>query len=102
MKRHMIMFLSLLPPSYMAAPIREVVNILISSTTKETTLNPIVHNISNIDMDINTLRRRSASSSMNSSKVSSVYLTVSSILYHERMEIQSNNLPWSKQVEIYE
>jgi len=29
---------------------REVVNTLISSTTKETTLNPIVHNISNIDM----------------------------------------------------
>jgi len=81
------MLLSLLPPSYMVAPIREVANTLIPNTTKETTLNPIVHNISNMDIDINTSRGRSAFSSTNSSRTSLVQSATSSIPYHERMEI---------------
>ena len=101
MKKHMIMLLSLLPSSYMVAPIREVVNTLIPGTIKETTLNPIVYNTSNMDMDINTSSGRSASSSMNSLRVSSMYSAASSIPYYERMKIQRNNLPWNKQVEIY-
>ena len=95
------MLLSLLLPSYIVVPIREVVNTLISSTTKETTLNPVVHNISNMDMNINTPRGRLAFSSMNSSRASLVYLATSSISYYKRMKIQSNNLPWNKQIEIY-
>jgi len=51
-------------------------------------------------MKIDTPRGRSVSSSVNSSRELSTHLSVSSISYHKRMEIQSNSLPWSKQVEI--
>jgi len=54
-----------------------------------------------MDMDINTSRKRSTSSNTNSSRVSSVYLKASSIPYYKRMKIQSNNLLWSKQIEIH-
>ena len=60
----------------------------------------MVRDNSNMDMDIDTPRERSASSSTNSSRASSVYSNLSSIPYHERMEIQSNKLTWDKQVEI--
>jgi len=81
------MLLSLLLPSYMVAPIREVVNTLIPNTTKETTLNPIVHNTSNMDIDINTPRGRLAFSSTNSLRTSLVQSVASSIPYYERIEI---------------
>ena len=45
-------------------------------------------------------RERSASSSTNSSRALSAHSNLSSIPYHERMEIQSNKLTWDKQVEI--
>ena len=54
-----------------------------------------------MDMDINTSRKRSTFSNTDSSRVSSVYLKASSIPYHKRMKIQSNNLLWSKQIEIH-
>jgi len=82
--------------------IREVVNTLNPSTLKKTFVKPMVRNFSNMNMDIDTPRGRSASSSTNSSRASSVHLDVSSISYHERMEIQSNKLFWDKQVKISE
>ena len=82
----------------MVAPIRDLANTLNPAASKETTINPMVQDNSNMDMDINTPRERSASSSTNSSR--SVHSNLSSIPYHERMEIQSKKLTWDKQVEI--
>ena len=76
----------LLPLSCMAAPIRELVNISIQ-------------NSSNIDIEINTPKGRSVSSNVNSLRESLTHLSIFSIPYHKRMEIQSNSLPWSKQIE---
>jgi len=45
-----------------------------------------------MDMDIDTPRRGLALSSVNSSRVSSAYSNISSVSYHERMEIQNNKL----------
>ena len=59
----------------------------------------MVGNTSNMDMNINTSRKRSASS-INSSRALSMHLNISSIPYHEGMEIQSNKLFWDEQVEI--
>ena len=53
-----------------------------------------------MDMEIDTPRGRSVSSSVNSSRELSTHSKASSIPYHERMQIQSDNLPWSEQVEI--
>ena len=82
----------------MVAPTRELVNTLIPITIKATILDPMVLN--NYNMDIDTARGRSVSSSTNSLRAFSVCSNTSSIPYHERMEIQSSNLPWSEQVEI--
>jgi len=86
----------------MVAPIRELVNTLNPSVSKETIVNPMVLNISNRNMDIDTPRKRLAFSSVNNSRVLSTHSDVSSIPYHERMEVQSNKLTWDKQVEINE
>ena len=86
------MLLSLLPLSCMVALIREVANTLNSSTFKKIFVKLMVGNISNIDMDINTPRRRSASSSINSSRALLAHSDMSSILYYEKMKIQSNKL----------
>ena len=89
-----------LPPSCMVASIRELVNILFPSIISDFLFISSIKNSSNIDMKIDTPRGRSVSSSVNSSRELSTHLSVSSISYHKRMEIQSNSLPWSKQVEI--
>ena len=44
----------------------------------------------NIDIDIDTLRNKLVNSSINSSRESLAYSSVSFILYIERMEAQSN------------
>jgi len=64
----------------------------------------MAQNPSNIDMNMNTgiTRGRSASSSINNSRESSTHSDVSSVSYHKKMEIQSNNSLWSEQVEIKE
>jgi len=58
----------------------------------------------NMDMDINIdiSRGRSALSFSKSSRESSMHLNASSVLYHTRMEIQSNNFLWSEQVKAEE
>jgi len=90
----MTLLLSLLPPSCIVAPIRELVNTWNPTASKETKINSMVQNNSNMDIDINIPRGRSASSSTNSSRVSSAYLGLSSILYYKRMEVQSSKLTW--------
>ena len=78
----------------MEASIRELANTLFST---DSLLISSVLNSSNIDMDINTPRKRSFSSSENNSRESSTHSNISSISYHERME--NFNTFWSKQVE---
>ena len=64
----------------------------------------MAQNPSNMNMNMNTgiTRGRSASSSINNSRESSTHSDASSVPYYKRMEIQSNNPLWSKQVEIKE
>ena len=62
----------------------------------------MVQNNSNMDIDINISRGRSAFSSINSSRALSVYSDLSSIPYYKRMEVQSNKLTWDKQVDLNE
>lgn len=76
--------------------LREVANTLNSSTTKEIIVNTIVHSTSNMDIDMNTPRRRSALSSINYSRAVSAYSNIFSISYYKRMEIQSKKLSWDK------
>jgi len=78
----------------MVVPIRELVNIHFS--TSALSLKPLLmaNLLSEMDMDINCkiTRGRSTSSSKASLRNSLVISSVSSILYHKRMEI-NNNLP---------
>jgi len=50
-------------------------------------------------MEIDTLRGRSVSPSMNSSREVLTHSNTSSTSYHEKMEIQNHNTTWSKQVD---
>jgi len=83
----------------MIVPTRELVNTLFLSTTKDSKFDLIVLDNYNMDMDINTPRERTPSSSMNSSRVSLTHSNAFSIPYHERMTIQSKDPSWSEQVE---
>ena len=51
-------------------------------------------------MDIDIPRGRSTTSNNNSSRALLTYSNLSSIFYVERIEAQSNNLSWAKQVEL--
>ena len=62
--------------------------------------NLIVQNNSIMDMDIDISRGRSTTSNNNSSRALLTYSNLSSIFYVERIEAQSNNLSWAKQVEL--
>ena len=55
-----------------------------------------------MNMNTNYLREKSTSASTNSSREPSLLFNVSFILYHKKMEIQSNNPLWSEQIEIEE
>ena len=85
-------------PSCMVVFRRELVNTFVSSTTKElySPSIPIVQNNLNMNIEVNTPRRRSAFSSVNNSRELSAHFSISSI---ERMKAQSNDPLWAEQVE---
>jgi len=70
---------------------RELANTLLSFDTY-TLFNSEIHNTTNINMKINTLRGWSANSNTNNSKEMSVQSSISSISYVERIKAQNNNL----------
>ena len=86
--------LSLVPPSCMVAPIRELVNIHFS--TSALNLKPLhmakLPSKMEMDIDSDSIRRRSTSSSKVSSRSASVTSNALSTPYHKRMEI-NNDLP---------
>ena len=73
----------------MVVSIRELVNILFSTSFTALQPIPIAQLLSNIDMnmDIDMIREISAFSSQISFKESSTYSAILSTLYHERIEI---------------
>ena len=85
-------------PSCMIVFRRELVNIFVFSTTKElySPSIPIVKNNINMDIEVDTPRRRSDFFSVNNSRELSVYSSISSI---KRMKAQSNNPLWTEQME---
>ena len=88
----------------MVAPIRESANITLSTTTQALSTNLMAQIPANMDMDIDIdiARGRSASPSSNSSRESSMHSNASSVPYHTRMELQSDNPLWSEQVKAEE
>jgi len=93
--------LSLLPPSCMVVPKRDLVNIPFPFDIYNFS-SPMVQNKLSMDMDMDTPRGRSTSSSANSSRELSTHSNLSSIPYHKRMEDQSNKLSWDEQVKLNE
>ena len=88
------MLLSLLPPSCMVVPIRELANIHFStsaSSSKPFTMATLPSNI-DIDIDSNIIRRRSVFYSKMNSRELSILSNTSFAPYHEKMEY-NNNLP---------
>ena len=83
----------------MVVPIRELVNILFPSTTKDSKFDPMILDSYSMNIDINIPRGRISSLSINSLRVSLAHSNISSISYHERIIIQNNDLSWSEQVE---
>ena len=73
--------------------IRELANIIFSTTSKALsshTLDQMYFSI-NIDIDMNVLRERLSSLSNNNSREFYIFSNISLISYYKRMEIQSNN-----------
>ena len=56
----------------------------------------------NMNIDVDIPRERSASPDSNCTRESSILSNMSSVPYHERIKIQSNNPLWSEQVEAEE
>ena len=83
--------LSLLPPSCMVAPIRDLVNIQLPTSILSYSTSQIFS--SNMEMDVSIdsiLRGRSNLPSKLNSRSFSVFSNTSSILYHEQIEINNN------------
>ena len=94
------MLLSLVLPSCMVAPIRELANIQLSISI----LNPILSNhqpVLNIDKNNNmtSIRRRTPVGLKNNSRDLSIISVISSKFYFEQMEDQNHNTSWFNQVE---
>lgn len=83
----------------MGASIGELANIFFPKISTHFSVNPTVLKYSSIDIEIDTSKKRSVSSSVNGLKESLTHSNTSSIPYHEKMEIQNNNATWSKQVD---
>jgi len=75
--------LSLLPPSYMVVPIRELVNTLYISTDKPQTNQISLSKQYLMDIEIDLPRGRSTSLSTNSSRETSINSVTSSMAYAE-------------------
>ena len=73
-------------------PIRELMNTLFSSTTKDSKFDPTILDNYSINININIPRKRTPSLSKKISRLSSIHSNVSSISYYKRMAIQSNDL----------
>jgi len=73
--------------------IKELANIRPSTTTKALFTNQLAQISVSINININTyiLREKSKSSISNRTKESSILSNMSSIPYHEKIEIQNNN-----------
>ena len=85
--------LSLVPPSCIVAPIRELVNKYLSTSAFNSTPLQMTRIPANEAMDVNNyndIRGRTTSSSKVSLRVALVTSNASSISYHERMEINNN------------
>jgi len=83
----------------MVAPIRELANTLFSTSFTTLQSNPMAQLPSNMDMDVNIdiIRGRSASSSQISFGESLTHSAALSTPYHKRMKIQNNLLNKDKQ-----
>ena len=86
--------LSLLPPSSMVAPNRELANTQFPFDISSTS-NPQAHLNKAMDMDIDTPRGWSANSSTNNSRESSTHSSVSSIAYADRVQALNNSPSWA-------
>jgi len=95
-----MLLLSLVPPSCIVVPNRELVNTLFSFDISILSI-PIAYNNKNIDIDIDTLRGRLVNVSTNGSRESLTYSNVPFISYMKRMEAQNNNSSWTNQVDKY-
>ena len=89
--------LSLLPPSSMVAPNRELANTQFPFDISSTS-NPQAHLNKAMDIDIDTPRGRSANPSTNNSRESSTHSSVSSIAYADRVQALNNSPSWADQV----
>ena len=95
-----ILLLSLVLPSYIVAPNRELANTLFSFDISILSIS-MAYNNKNKNIDIDTLRDRSVNTNTNGSRELSIYSSTSFISYIERMEAQNNNPSWTNQVDEY-
>jgi len=87
----MLLLLFLILPFCIVASNIELANTLFSESFNTITT-PINYYNSDIDMEVDTLRRRLVLSSANISRELSVYSSICSISYVKRMKAQSNDL----------
>ena len=90
------MLLSLIPPSYIVVPNREIANIN-SFLNFLAIYNPVEANYISEDINIDEPRDRSIIPSRVISRVILVHSTILFILYFERIEVQSSDPSWFNQ-----
>ena len=91
--------LSLIPPSCMVVPRRELVNILNPSTSQPQSNQSSLSKHFSMEHEVIPLREWSPILSINSRQDMSVSSSMSSMDYVEHIEAQSRKLTWAKQVE---
>ena len=95
----MLSLLSLLPPSCMIVPIRELANTLHSFTLKPQNNQLNLSKCYLMDIEIDFPRGHSASPSLNSFRGTSASSAASSIDYADHIQVQADNMTWTEQVE---